>query len=106
MTYRNPAILRLAKHTPCQLCGKLDGTVVAAHSNQGRHGKGMGMKANDSHVAYLCHGCHYEIDQGKQLSKHAKAMAWQLAHERSLPLYQHLLGEEGHRLIDEGNGDL
>ena len=100
MNYRNPAILRMAKDQKCQLCGNDDGTTVAAHSNQIQHGKGMGIKANDCHVAYLCSVCHYEIDQGNGMSKRAKAMAWELAHQRSVPIFQHLLGEDGFSALE------
>lgn len=40
-----------------------DGSIVAAHSNQLRDGKGKGIKANDYMVAYLCYRCHVDIDE-------------------------------------------
>ena len=68
MTYRNPGLLRLAAKAPhCMSCKMANaGQVVAAHSNSIEDGKGMGMKASDACVAFLCHDCHSEIDQGRQ----------------------------------------
>lgn len=64
MTYRNPALLRLARDESCANCGAEDGTVVAAHSNLSRHGKGKSLKAHDCYIAFLCHSCHGWLDQG------------------------------------------
>lgn len=63
-TYRNPKILKHARGQACQNCGAQDETIVAAHSNQAKHGKGAGNKAHDIFVAYLCHRCHAWLDQG------------------------------------------
>jgi hypothetical protein len=35
---------------------------VAAHSNKAIHGKGMGQKAHDCFVAFLCRECHDWLD--------------------------------------------
>lgn len=37
-------------------------TVVFAHSNKQKHGKGMGIKAKDEHGAYACYRCHAIYD--------------------------------------------
>lgn len=37
-------------------------TVVFAHSNKLKHGKGMGKKASDEFGAYLCYRCHAIVD--------------------------------------------
>lgn len=37
-------------------------TTVFAHSNHGRHGKGLGLKASDEFGAYACVACHSVID--------------------------------------------
>lgn len=100
MNYRNAKVLAEAKHHSCQLCGADDGTIVAAHSNRLIDGKGMGIKAHDL-PAYLCHGCHAAIDQGGW-SKRRKEMLWELARDKSVPLYWHLLDDEGKRLLREG----
>lgn len=66
-------------------CGKHnDGTIVAAHSNQLRDGKGKGIKAHDFRIAYLCYGCHYEIDQGSTLTKEQRQILWEEAHRKTI----------------------
>ena len=67
--YRSRKLLDLAKGQACVMCGLQDGTVVAAHSNLLEHGKGRGMKADDSMVAWLCYPCHTEYDQGSKMDK-------------------------------------
>ncbi|MCZ4064106.1 DUF1364 domain-containing protein [Oxalobacter aliiformigenes] len=86
MIYRNRKLLDLAKFAPCCFgCGCVnDGTVVAAHSNQLRDGKGKGIKAHDFRVAYLCHDCHAEIDQGCRLSKSERLETWEEAHRKTV----------------------
>jgi len=67
--YRNKKILEFAKGQPCTM--NLYGhkhdpeTVVAAHSNMMADGKGVGMKADDCFVAFLCADCHYWYDFGR-----------------------------------------
>lgn len=100
MNYRNRNVLDEARHHPCQLCSNDDGTVVAAHSNQGRHGKGMSIKANDVFVAYLCARCHMIIDQGSE-AKSVREHMWNVAHQRSIPLFAHLLNAEGQQLLED-----
>lgn len=84
MIYRNAKILDLARESPCQCCGKDDGTIVAAHSNQIRDGKGTGIKAEDFRIAYLCHQCHHELDNGKQFSREERALIWEDAHRSTI----------------------
>ena len=69
MTYRNRKLLDLACDQACVMCNAQDGTIVAAHSNLIEHGKGMGTKAHDGMVAWLCYCCHADLDQGTRLSK-------------------------------------
>ena len=87
--YRNQKLLEAVRQLPCQMCGIEDGTVVAAHSNQLRHGKGRGLKAHDWAIAALCFKCHMEIDQGKLYDKQTRADLWDSAFEKTL----HLLWE-------------
>ena len=82
--YRNRKLLDLVRESPCQICGAQDGTVVAAHSNQQRDGKAMGLKAHDYRIAALCYTCHADIDQGKTLSKQEKFDKWDGAHRRTI----------------------
>lgn len=74
VTFRNPRLLELARDQACVACGLQNGTVVSAHSNLGDHGKGMGHKAHDGMVAWLCHGCHAELDQGTRMDRPAKRL--------------------------------
>ena len=61
-----------------------DGTVVAAHSNQLRDGKGKGIKAHDFRIAALCYRCHADLDQGSQMSKDERREVWEEAHRRTI----------------------
>jgi hypothetical protein len=82
--YRNKQLLELVRQLPCQNCGLQDGTVVAAHSNQLRDGKGRGIKAHDYRVAALCYRCHSELDQGNRLSKEERVEMWEQAHRNTI----------------------
>ena len=92
MLYRNKRLLETVRNFPCQHCGKQDGTVVAAHSNQLRDGKGKGIKASDYRVASLCFMFHAELDQGKNLSKAERMEMWEEAHRKTIGL----LFDNGH----------
>lgn len=63
MIYRNKNLKQSAKHESCVSCGADDGTIVWAHSNMQKHGKGMGIKAHDLFGCYLCHRCHLDFDR-------------------------------------------
>lgn len=82
--YRNDKLLKLAQRSPCQICGIEDGTIVAAHSNQLRDGKGRGLKSSDAAIAFLCYHCHNEIDQGNELTKQQRIYIWDEAHRKSM----------------------
>ena len=75
---RSKKLLKLVARLDCQACGS-GNMVQAAHTNWGG-GKGKGVKADDNLVAALCLKCHYEIDQGKELSKEERQEKWQRAH--------------------------
>ena len=67
-------ITKSAKDEACTLnirgvCNYDPSTVVWAHSNQGVHGKGMGLKAKDEHGAYACYPCHMTYDRQKNRPK-------------------------------------
>lgn len=95
--YRNPALLRLAKDCPrCMGCGRRnDGTVVSAHSNSYRDGKARSLKAHDYRIAFLCHGCHHEIDQGSKMSREERTTFWEDAHRETIGW----LFESGHLVV-------
>ena len=89
--YRNKKLLELLRQLPCQNCGIENGTIVACHSNQSKHGKGMGMKAPDSLVCALCSTCHYELDNGRKLSKEERRHLWDQAYIKTM---QYLIEHE------------
>jgi hypothetical protein len=81
---RSPALLRNAREIPCQHCGIDDGTVVAAHANSAKFGKGRGVKASDQYIAALCYKDHMELDQGSKMTKAEREQMWQAAHEKTV----------------------
>ena len=82
--YRNKKLLELCRELPCQVCGRIDGTVCAAHSNQQRDGKGTGIKASDAMIMAACSDCHYSIDNGNKLSKEERREIWELGHRLTI----------------------
>jgi hypothetical protein len=82
--YRNKKLLEIVRQSPCQHCGREDGTVVAAHSNQMRDGKGRSLKANDFRIAALCYECHSTIDSGRDLTREERIDAWERAHRETI----------------------
>lgn len=82
--YRSKKLLEIVRNSPCQICGCEDGTIVAAHSNQLRDGKGKGIKAHDYRIAALCYKCHMELDQGNTLTKQQKFYDWDEAHRKTI----------------------
>jgi len=79
-------LLDAARELPCQHCGTQDGTVVAAHSNQLRDGKGRGLKAHDYRIASLCYKCHADLDKGTRMSKAERIEMWEEAHRKTIGL--------------------
>lgn len=89
---RSPSLRESYRLIPCQHCGADDGSVCCAHSNWSVHGKGGGIKADDSRGASLCHNCHILIlDQGKDLDQDQRKAMWWGAHVKTL----HLLRRRG-----------
>lgn len=83
---RSKKLLMMVASLDCQACGSGE-MVQAAHTNWGG-GKGRGVKADDNLVAALCQKCHYEIDQGKTLSKQERQDLWQKAHQKTVAALQ------------------
>ena len=81
---RSPALLKASRAIACTHCGRDDGTVVAAHSNQAKHGKGRSIKAADVFVASLCHGCLSALDQGPLMSRADRERMWNACHLQTL----------------------
>ena len=82
--YRNKKLLEVVRQSPCQCCGSQNGTVVAAHSNQLRDGKGKGIKASDFRIAALCFRCHSDLDQGSKMTKQERVDMWEDAHRKTI----------------------
>ena len=82
--YRNQKLLEVVRLSPCQHCKIMDGTVVAAHSNQMRDGKGRSLKAHDYRIAALCFTCHAELDQGRKMSREERLNMWEDAHRATV----------------------
>ena len=57
---RSPKRLAEIRKLPCVRCGNPNSQ--AAHSNSAKHGKGRGIKADDSKTVSLCHSCHFQFD--------------------------------------------
>jgi hypothetical protein len=89
--------LEACRGEPCYLrmYGCLGGgeTVVPCHSNQARHGKGMGIKAKHEFTVPGCSNCHALIDQGPGLREH-KFAAWDVAFEAWEPVRARKMGIE------------
>lgn len=87
MTYRSEKLRKAARDRPCALCSSY-GTTVAAHSNALEHGRGIGHKAPDYMVAYVCQDCHDIIDGRKGgLSKEEKREMWMRAWQRTVKVW-------------------
>ena len=84
MNYRDKHLLEAVREAPCMHCGIQDGTIVAAHSNQLRDGKGKAIKAHDFRIAALCYTCHSELDQGSKMSKSERLNMWEEAHRSTI----------------------
>ena len=60
-------------------------TVVPCHSNDPKHGKAMGLKADDIYTVPGCMACHQWLDQGPA-PKQLKRDIWELAYSRWQPV--------------------
>jgi hypothetical protein len=93
--------LAACRGEPCflRMRGCLGGgeTVVPCHSNQAKHGKGMGIKAKHEFTVPGCANCHALIDQGPGLREH-KFAAWDVAYEAWEPVRARKLGIEQQEL--------
>lgn len=87
--FRSKKLLDAARGQQCMIqlpgiCRNNPETVVAAHSNLYRHGKGRGIKAHDCFVAWACYDCHSELDQGHKFNYEQKQEYWQQGFEKTL----------------------
>lgn len=81
MTYRNRALLDLARGQPCMvripgICNGDAETTVAAHSGMLIHGAGTGHKAADCFIAFACSACHDAMDGRRPDLDPAERRAW------------------------------
>lgn len=79
-------------------------SVVACHSNQQIHGKGMGLKADDEKTVPGCGWCHHQIDQGNRLSKDERRAYWDAAYARWAPVRAIKLAKQGGAVLPAGEG--
>ena len=80
---RSQKLLKAVASLRCMHCGTSEG-VQASHSNWAEHGKAKSLKASDIYVAALCQRDHYEIDQGKNLTKNQRKEMWLNAHKKTV----------------------
>lgn len=99
--YHDKRYLDACMGQPCYLqvqnvCGgwAAKDTVVPAHSNQSKHGKGMGIKARDTFTVPGCMWCHQWIDQNDTgATKQEKFSVWNAAYSKWLPERIKLIGD-------------
>ena len=85
---RDERFRTMCRDMACKACGAAGPTagVTWSHSNQGKHGHAMGIKASDQFVAALCWACHLELDQGMRDTQAEKVALWDRAHARTVAL--------------------
>lgn len=81
---RSKKLMEAYRKIECQHCGRDDGSVCGAHSNQSVHGKGRSIKASDEFAASLCYVCHSALDQGSHLSRMDRETLWSNAHRKTV----------------------
>ncbi len=80
---RSQKLLKAVASLRCMHCGASEG-VQASHANWSEFGKAKSLKASDIYVAALCQRDHYEIDQGKNLTKDQRKEMWLNAHRKTV----------------------
>lgn len=95
---RNPYLLKMAQGEPCLLrvpgvCNGNSDTVVAAHSNSAKHGKGKAMKAHDFYSVFSCAACHFWLDVGAA-TREEKEAAFAAAFERQRKAWADIAWDE------------
>ena len=82
---RDSKRLAAVRKLPCIRCGNPNSQ--AAHSNSAKHGKGRGIKADDSKTIPLCFKCHAAFDRfelGNRAESEAMFEKWLVRVERML----------------------
>lgn len=72
-------------------------TVVPCHSNQAKHGKGMGIKAKHEFTVPGCRACHAFIDQGNATREY-KFSVWDRAYAEWEPVRARKMGIKNEEL--------
>ena len=80
---RSNKLMRAYRMIPCTNCGAFDGTVAGAHANSGAQHKGLGIKADDSSCASLCHTCHTAMDSGSKMTEAERKAMWAKCHAKT-----------------------
>ncbi|SDI65010.1 Protein of unknown function [Paraburkholderia steynii] len=75
---------------PGVCCGRID-TVVPCHSNQSKHGKGMGIKAKHEFTVPGCLTCHAWLDQG-DAPRETKVLRFDAALDAWVPVRAEKMG--------------
>lgn len=81
-------------------CGEWWLEAVPCHSNQGRDGKGMGLKASHEKTVPGCWACHAFIDQGPA-TREEKFALWDRAYAEWEPVRARKMGIEINQPLEE-----
>ena len=81
--FRSRKHLQAVAALPCMHCG-LIGSTQASHSNSAAHGKGRAIKASDIYAAALCAHHHFEVDQGRTMSRTERVQMWDAAYAKTV----------------------
>lgn len=81
----------------CLSFGWAHRSVVDCHSNQGKHGKGGGLKAKHWFTVPGCSACHEYIDRGPA-PRAEKFALWDSAYERWEPVRDRKMSNQQHLL--------
>ena len=73
-------------------------SVVPAHSNQAKHGKSMGRKADHIFTVPMCFACHQWTDQGSA-SREEKFALWDRAYAEWEPVRARKMGITEHHAL-------
>jgi hypothetical protein len=94
--------LAACRNEPCYLrvpgvcrLHPMDDTVVPCHSNQSRHGKAGGLKADNEFTVPGCNACHRWIDQNRVgTPRQVKFDVWDAGYEMWVPVRARKMGLE------------
>lgn len=84
--------LKILKTLPCVVCGRTP--VDIAHSNQSKHGKGRGLKADDYYTIPLCRMHHIEYDHFTSMNRSQSVVWFDKMHEKTNAMIEMLNHQE------------